>query len=73
MSEMFSVGDMVIYNGAFARKSLHCKVVKVMPVEHAHTVRSYRVRDSAEAFERAVPESSLTKVEATEAELIFKS
>jgi hypothetical protein len=73
MSEMFSVGDMVIYNGPLARKALQCKIVRIMPVEHAHTVRSYRIRDSAEAFERAVPESTLTKMEASEAQLLFKS
>ena len=73
MSDTFSVGDMVTYVGPFAQKTLQCKVIKVMPVEHAHTVRSYRIRDSAEAFDRAVPEFTLTKIEASAADLIFKS
>ncbi len=73
MSEAFSVGDLVIYTGPLVRKPLQCKVVKVMPVEHAHTVRSYRIRDAAEAFERAVPEFTLTRIESTDAERVFKS
>jgi hypothetical protein len=73
MSETFSVGDMVTYTGALASKPLQCKVIKVMPVEHAHTVRTYRVRDSAEAFDRAVPGFTLTRIEPTAAEQIFKS
>lgn len=44
-----------------------------MPVENAHAVRSYRIRGSTEAFERAVPEFTLTRIEPTAAERIFKS
>ncbi len=73
MSEVFSVGDMVNYDGSPLRKILQCKVVKVMPMEHSKSVQFYRVRDSAEAFERAVPESTLTLIEPGEAEQIFKS
>jgi hypothetical protein len=73
MNETFSVGDMVMYTGPLARKPLNCKVIKVMPVEHAHVAQNYRIRDSAEAFERAVPGFTLTRVDATAAELIFKS
>jgi hypothetical protein len=73
MSETFSVGDMVTYTGRLARKPLQCKVIKVMPVEHAHAVRSYRIRDSAEAFDRAVPGSTLMRLEPTASELAFKS
>lgn len=72
MSEVFSVGDMVNYDGS-PRKTLQCKVVKVMPMDHSRSVQFYRVRDSAEAFERAVPESTLTLIEPTDAEQLFKS
>ena len=72
MSEIFSVGDMVNYGGS-PRKTLQCKIVKVMPMDHSKSVQFYRVRDSAEAFERAVPESSLTLIEPTDAEQVFKS
>jgi hypothetical protein len=69
MTEGFSVGDMVTYAGAFSQTPIQCKIVKVMPKEHAHTMRSYRVRGSSEAFERAVPEFalSLTTISATDA------
>ena len=73
MTEIFAVGDMVTYAGRLVGKPLQCKVIKVMPVEHAHAVRSYRIRDSAEAFDRAVPGSTLTRVEPTASELVFKS
>jgi hypothetical protein len=73
MSDSFSVGDMVTYTGRLVGKPLQCKVIKVMPVEHAHAVRSYRIRDSAEAFDRAVPEFALTRLEPTASELVFKS
>jgi hypothetical protein len=73
MSEIFSVGDMVTYTASPLRKTLQCKVIKVMPVEHAHAIRSYRVRDSAEAFDRAVPEFTLTRIEPSALDKIFKS
>lgn len=73
MSEVFAVGDMVNYDGSPVRKTLQCKVVKVMPLEHSRSVQFYRVRDSAEAFERAVPGSALTLIEPTDAEQVFKS
>ena len=73
MNETFSVGDTVTYIGNLAGKPLQCKVVRVMPVEHAHSVRSYRIRDSAEAFDRTVPEFTLTRIEPTASDLIFKS
>jgi hypothetical protein len=73
MNETFSVGDMVTYTGKLVGKSLQCKVIKVMPVEHAHAIRSYRIRNSAEAFDRAVPEFTLTRIEPTASDLIFKS
>jgi hypothetical protein len=73
MSEVFAVGDMVNYDGSPVRKTLQCTVVKVMPMEHSKSVQFYRVRDSAEAFERAVPECTLTRIEPTEAEEVFKS
>lgn len=72
MSEIFSVGDMVNYGGS-PRKTQQCKIVKVMPMDHSKSVQFYRVRDSAEAFERAVPESTLTLIEPTDAEQVFKS
>jgi hypothetical protein len=59
MSEAFSVGDIVTYIGKLARKPLQCKIIKVMPEEYS--VRTYRVRNSAEAFDRAVPENALTR------------
>ena len=69
MIEVFYVGDMVTYTGAFSQTPIQCKIVKVMPKDHAHTMRSYRVRGNAEAFERAVPEFalSLTTISATDA------
>lgn len=73
MSEIFSVGDMVTYAGMPRGKTLQCKVIQVMPLEHAHAVRSYRVRDSTEAFNRAVPEFTLTRIKPTDLELAFKS
>ncbi len=71
MSESFSVGDIVTYIGRLAGKPLQCKIIRVMPVEHS--VRTYHVRNSAEAFDRAVPEDALTRVAASEKDLIFKS
>ena len=73
MTETFSVGDMVTYTGKLVGKPIRCKVVKVMPMEHAHSVRNYRVRDCAEAFDRAVPEFTLTRIEPSAADMIFKS
>ena len=78
MTEIFAVGDMVTYTGVvpggrYVATPIRCKVIKVMPVEHAHAVHSYRIRDSAEAFDRAVPESTLTRIEPTTSELVFKS
>lgn len=71
MSETFSVGDIVTYIGKLAGKPLQCKIIKVMPVEHA--VRTYHVRNSAEAFDRAVPEEALTRIAPKDTDLIFKS
>jgi hypothetical protein len=73
MSAAFAVGDMVTYNGKLAGKTLQCKIIKVMPVEHAHAVRNYRIRDAAEAFDRAVPEFTLTRIEPTASDRVFKS
>jgi hypothetical protein len=73
MSEAFAVGDLVSYEGKLAGKILQCKIIKVMPIEHAHAVRNYRIRDSTEAFDRAVPEFTLTRIDPTAADLIFKS
>jgi hypothetical protein len=72
MSEKFSVGDMVIYAGTSRGKPIECKVVKVLPMEHAHAIRNYRVRDSAEVFDRAVPEFTLTLVPPSESAIAFK-
>ena len=78
MTETFAVGDMVtytraVYSGRLVAKPLLCKVIMVMPVEDAKAVRSYRIRDSAEVFDRTVPESTLARVEPTASELVFKS
>lgn len=72
MSELFSVGDLVTYTGAFSQTPIQCKIVKVMPKDHAHTMRSYRVRGSAEAFERAVPEIALSPATNSAADAAFK-
>jgi hypothetical protein len=72
MSEKFSVGDMVIYSGTSSGKPIECKVVKVLPMEHAHAVRNYRVRDSAEVFDRAVPEFTLTLMPPCASDMAFK-
>jgi hypothetical protein len=73
MSETFAVGDMATYTGRLAGKPLECKIIKAMPIEHAHAVRSYRIRGTAEAFDRAVPEFTLTRLQPTASELVFKS
>jgi hypothetical protein len=72
MSQDFSVGDMVTYTGAFSQTPIQCKIVKVMPKEHAHSMRSYRVRGSAEAFERSVPEFALSLTTASASDAAFK-
>lgn len=71
MSEAFSVGDIVTYVGKLTQKPLQCKIIRVMPEEHS--VRTYRVRNSAEAFDRAVPEDALTRLATADTDLIFKS
>jgi hypothetical protein len=73
MSAVFAVGDLVTYEGKIAGKIIQCKIVKIMPLENAHAVRSYRIRGNTEAFERAVPEFTLTRIEPTATDLIFKS
>jgi hypothetical protein len=73
MSETFAVGDLVNYIGTSRGQPIQCRIVKVMPKEHAQAVRTYHVRDSAEVFDRAVPEFTLTRVEPDEATLVFKS
>jgi hypothetical protein len=72
MSDVFSVGDMVTYTGAFSKTPIQCKIVQVMPKDHAHTMRSYRVRGSAEAFERAVPEIALSLATNSATDAAFK-
>ena len=72
MSEAFSVGDLVTYEGKLAGKIIQCKIVKIMPVENPHAARSYRIRGSSEAFERVVPEFTLTRIEPTATDLVFK-
>ncbi len=71
MSAMFSVGDKVTYWGKYNGRPLRCTVIRVMPVEH--DVRSYHIRDSDEGFERAVPESSLTRVGESPIDRVFES
>jgi hypothetical protein len=73
MSETFAVGDLVSYEGKLAGKVIQCKIVKVMPVENAQAIRNYRIRGNTEAFERAVPEFTLTRIEPIATDLIFKS
>jgi hypothetical protein len=72
MTEVFSVGDMVTYTGAFSQKPIECKIVRVMPRDHAHTMRSYRVRGSTEAFDRAVPEFALSLMTISPSDTAFK-
>ncbi len=62
----FTVGDVVSCTDG---PSHRCTVVRVMPVEHA--IRSYRVRDEAEAFDRAVEESALTLLPQSAVEGVF--
>lgn len=69
MSEAFAVGDMVTYAGWPFRSPLRCKVIKLMPSENANAVRTYRIRHSSEAFDRAVPESTLTRIEPDDSDL----
>jgi hypothetical protein len=72
MIQKFSVGDMVTYAGTSSKKPVECKIVKVLPMEHAHAIRNYRVRDSAEVFDRAVPEFTLTLMPPSTSEMAFK-
>ncbi|TBW40290.1 hypothetical protein EYW49_03665 [Siculibacillus lacustris] len=69
MDPLFAIGDSVSYGDRHEGRSLHFTVVKVMPVEHA--VQTYRIRDDGEAFERAVPESALTRIEASPEAKLF--
>lgn len=73
MSEAFAVGDLVSYEGKLSDKVIQCKIIKIMPVENANAVRTYRIRGNSEAFERAVPEFALTRIDPSAAERIFKS
>lgn len=73
MSGTYSEGDLVTYDGKLAGKTLRCKIIKVMPVDHDYTVRNYRIRDAAEAFDRVVPEFTLTRIEPTATDQVFKS
>ncbi len=72
MTEVFSVGDMVTYSGPFSQKPIECKIVKVLPRDHAYTMRSYRVRGSTEAFDRAVPEIALSLMAISASDAVFK-
>ena len=65
----FTVGDVVSCTDRPDGLSHRCTVIRVMPVERA--IRSYRVRDEAEAFDRAVEESALTLVPRSSAESVF--
>jgi hypothetical protein len=56
MKAIFSLGEIVSYS-EFGR-TLTCTVTRIMPEDGAKT-RHYRVRDSAEGFERSVPEATL--------------
>jgi hypothetical protein len=73
MSEAFAVGDMVTYTGWPLGKALQCKIIKIMPPDLSNPVRNYRVRDTSEAFERAVPEFTLTRIEPGASDLVFRS
>jgi hypothetical protein len=63
MNTGFSVGDKVSFTDHQEGRSHPCTVVRVMPVEHR--TRTYRIRDDAERFERAVDESALSAVDQT--------
>lgn len=41
-------------------------------MEHARAIRNYRVRDSAEVFDRAVPEFTLTLVSPPASDMALK-
>ena len=73
MSEIFSIGDEVTYADRLRQKFQQCKIVKVMPLEHAQSVRHYRIRDPSEPFERAVPGFALTRTAPYASELLFKT
>lgn len=59
MSEIFAVGDTVVYQGEFIDRPLTCKVTRVMPSERAGSY--YHIRDLGERFERSVPGYTLTR------------
>lgn len=69
MTALYSVGDLVTYTGPYLRHATQCRIVKVMPAEHNR--RSYRIKDVLEAFERSVPEESLTRTTATTVTNVF--
>jgi hypothetical protein len=56
MKAIFSLGEIVSYS-EFGRK-LTCTITRIMPEDQGKT-RHYHVRDSAEGFERSVPEGTL--------------
>jgi len=59
MTELFNVGDTVVYQDDFTRTPTMCRVTRVMPSERAGS--HYHIRDLNENFERAVPGHTLRR------------
>jgi hypothetical protein len=66
---VFAVGDRVSFANRFEGRSRRCTVVRILPAEHG--IRTYRVRDDSESFERVVDESTLTRAVSSAAEGVF--
>lgn len=71
MKALYRIGQEVNWTGNLNGRPLRCKIVRVMPAEHA--VQTYRVQGIAERFERSVTEESLSKVGMSERERIFST
>jgi hypothetical protein len=72
MKPLYAVGDTVLYSNDISRKSMECKIVRVLPEENDH-LRRYHIRGTEETFDRAVPEHALTRTASSAAQRAFKS
>lgn len=59
MVHKYSVGQLVYFEGKFGQASAgHYEIVRVLPVERDNRL-NYRIKSTAEAFERTVEEHEL--------------
>ncbi|MER2604389.1 MAG: hypothetical protein ABTQ29_01000 [Siculibacillus sp.] len=71
MSVGFKPGEAVSYFEQREARPRRVTIVRVMPT--GNDGRTYRIRDNAEGFERAVPESALARIAPTAASRVFDS